>query len=222
MQLAISDFNGAAEAIDAQFASEWEEVQEVLTDMPLHIKASDQAGIQGTPIFDAVGTNGSIHQELTDRGWRDHLPIPAEYQFLGKDVDFGKGDVILEVQFSNYPFLLNNLMRSELFYKAGVDLDGIGVQLLVIVTKGKMWPASQSTLYSEQAEHQISALAEVGVVELPIRLVGLIEQVPSTVQSVWTTYHAARYSRTVVEKELPACQIDAGARATSRVRLTRV
>ena len=74
--------------------------------MPLHIKASDQAGIQGNPIFDPVGTNEYVKTALIQYNWQSNLPIPVAYSFLGKEVDFGKAGIIIEIQFSNYPYLL--------------------------------------------------------------------------------------------------------------------
>ncbi|MFM2063962.1 MAG: hypothetical protein RLZZ507_3633 [Cyanobacteriota bacterium] len=46
--------------INSLYHQEWEEINTVLSQMPLHIKASDQAGIQGNLIFDPVGTNEYI------------------------------------------------------------------------------------------------------------------------------------------------------------------
>lgn len=54
------DFNGANLAVSERYAGEWEDVKAVLRSLPLHIKASDQAGMQGEQIFDVVGTNAFI------------------------------------------------------------------------------------------------------------------------------------------------------------------
>jgi hypothetical protein len=118
--LQITDFNLADAVIDRSFAAQWRDLADVMQSMPLHLKASDQAGIQGTPIFDPVGTNEYIKAELGKRGWDSGIPIPTEYNFLGTGVDFGRQGLLVEVQFSNYPFLLNNTIRSELFYKAAL------------------------------------------------------------------------------------------------------
>lgn len=52
-----ADFNGAEAVINSNFNHEWDNISWILTEMPLHIKASVQAGRQGNPIFDPVGTN---------------------------------------------------------------------------------------------------------------------------------------------------------------------
>jgi hypothetical protein len=43
------DFNKVGTAVASHYTSEWEEIAIVLKGMPLHLKASDQAGIQGKP-----------------------------------------------------------------------------------------------------------------------------------------------------------------------------
>ena len=108
MLLQTTDFNRAETLIDVAFQQEWKTLRRVLEKMPLHLKASDQDKIQGTPIFDPVGTNEHIKSALGRLpGWRGNIPIPAEYDFLGTDVDFCRGAMLVEIQFSNYPFLLN-------------------------------------------------------------------------------------------------------------------
>jgi hypothetical protein len=105
MLLQTTDFNRAGAVIDSSFRQEWKAIQGVLENMPLHLKASDQNKIRGTPIFDPVGTNEHIKSGLLKLpGWRDNIPIPSEYDFLGTDVDFCHGAMLVEIQFSNSPF----------------------------------------------------------------------------------------------------------------------
>ena len=101
------------------------------------------------------------------------------------------------MQFSNYPFLLNNTIRSELFFKSQIPLVGHPAKLAVIITKVHMFPASNSTLYYEQAVHQLTSLAKYKVFDVPIRLVGLFVERTGINPGVWTGYSATRYSRTV-------------------------
>jgi hypothetical protein len=196
MQVRYTDYNGSDTAIAASHRAEWTELEQVLGTMPLHLKASDQAGLQGNAIFDPVGTNAHIADGLVHHQWRPGIAIPAEFAFLGTGIDFGKRGMVVEVQFSNYPFLLNNTIRSELFFRSQTVFDVEPTRLIVIVTKAGMFPSSNSTLYYEQAVRQLNALAHHGVFTVPIRLVGLFETV-GRVQATWTSYSAARYSRTV-------------------------
>lgn len=176
--------------------------------MPLYVKASFQAGIQGNAVFDPVGTNEYIKAELVKLGWKANIPIPTQYRFLGKDIDFGKAGAIIEVQFSHYAFLLNNTIRSELLFNTQLPLTGIPTQLLIIIAKSQMFPAANSTLYYEQAINQLNLLAGY-VFNVPIRVVGLFELRNANVPAKWTVYND-QTSRTILTQEERQCQIIAG------------
>ncbi|MCJ7645594.1 restriction endonuclease [bacterium] len=218
MILELYDFNNADKIINEKYPTEWEEIKEVLEGMPLHLKESDQAGIQGRPIFDPVGTNGYIKDGLQAKHWKSNIPVPKEYDFMGTDIDFGKNGFLGEAQFSNYPFLLNNILRAELFFKGGVILADSKTTCLFIVTKAHMFPASNSTLYYEQAKYQLEALSKNKVFDAPIRLVGLKENV-GEIRVIWTTYSEPRYSRTVATRAELTCNVTRGRSADSRCSL---
>ena len=221
MLLQTTDFNGVGALLRSQHSHQWSELEQVLSTMPLHLKASDQAGIQGNVIFDPVGTNGHIKEGLRALGWDLNPPIPDDYRFLGTDVDFGKTGVIAEAQFSNYPFLLNNVIRSELFVKAQVQLSGGKVDLAVIITKAHMFPASNSTLYYEQAQKQLESLALHNIFTAPIRLVGLFSDRGEDVRAVFTEY-GHRYSRDELSGGERTCRIIAPRTARGRCALRLV
>jgi len=215
MLIRYQDFNDADTVISDRYNAYWQEIAQVLSGLRLHLKASDQAGLQGTAIFDAVGTNSAIKQALVSYLWHP-VPIPEEYRFLGTGIDFGKTGAILEVQFSHYAFILNNLLRGELFFKARTALLGQATDLVVIVTKAHMFPASQGTLYYEQAVSQLAALAKFSVFTVPLRVVGLYEPEAGIVPVIWTDYHAKRQSRTVVTQQDRRCEIRRGTSPRSR------
>ncbi len=216
MLVRITNYNRADQSIAEHCAAEWAELERVLTAMPLHLKASDQAGIRGRPIFDPVGTNEHIRTQLQSLSWRYAIPIPAEFKFLGSDVDFAKGTLVVEAQFSNYPFLLNNTIRSELFYEAGMTFGSAPTKATIIIAKAGMFPASNSTLYFEQADSQLTALARNHVFRSPIRLVGLFVDRDMPIEVTWSEYRAPRYSRTVARRETRRCVVTSGRTPTSR------
>jgi hypothetical protein len=135
---------------------------------------------------------------------------------MGTDVDFGKNGVLVEAHFSNYPFLLNNILRSELFFKSGLVLADGKTSFVVIITKAHMFPASNSTLYYEQGKNQLNALSEHNVFDVPIRLVGLKERVGDRIPVIWTNYSNRRYSRTVTTRAEITCNIQRGGSDRSR------
>ena len=198
MEIRITDFNNPDAVLTKTHVNEWKQVLATIEAMPLHLKASDQQGKQGSLIFDPVGTNAYLKANLDPFGWRASK-IAAEYSFLGLDVDFAKSGVILEAQFSNYPFLLNNLIRSEMFFREKVRFDGAPTSVVVIVVKAAMYPASNSTLYYEQALNQLNGLAKFKLFTVPVRLIGLCSPLDQEIDATVMGYSAARYSRTVSE-----------------------
>lgn len=221
MQIQYTDFNENLAKFSSEWKQAWDECADTLKEMPLHLKVSDQAGRQGSAIFDPVGTNEYIKAKLKSLGWASNVPIPAEFSFLGTDVDFVKDEIITEVQFSNYPFLLNNVIRSEFFVKSGSRLSGNATAAVIIITKAHMFPASNSTLYYEQGVKQLTALAGHNVFDAPIRLVGLFEEKGSVVSGTWTTYENPRYSRTVVSRETVDTKIQPPRTVKGRCRIVR-
>lgn len=221
MQIRTTDYNDAGGVIQSTFADEWHELEVILASMKLHLKRSDQAKIRGSLIFDPVGTNEYVKSSLQQLpNWTPNYPIPRNFDFLGTDVDFVANGLLVEIQFSNYPFLLNNTVRSELFFKARTPLAGQRIQAAIIVTKAKMFPASNSTLYYEQAVKQLRELARHGVFSVPTRVVGLFEAINTTVDAVFTEYTDSRYSRTVEDRRAERYHISPGRRARSRCRIS--
>jgi hypothetical protein len=217
MRVVFADFNGFEDAAKPAVLGE---LVAVLKSVPLHVKASDQAGKVGELIFDPVGMNDAIKSGLQARDWAANIAIPKAHSQLGTDVDYGRAGLLAEGQFSNYPFFLNNLLRTNFFFKRGVEFGVLGkVQAAVIVTKGRMFPASNSTLYYEQAVGQMNFMIETGVLSVPIRLIGLTEELNTTIRAIRTTYHQPRYSRTVVTREEIACQLRPGRTADARCKV---
>lgn len=198
MEFEVVDFNGAERYYSGAGTPEWADLEEVIAKMPLHLQGSLQAGKVGSAIFDPKATNLHIKRATQERGWRS-IPVPAGLQAFGKDWDGGKRGTLGEWQFSNCPFLCNNCVRSEVVYKAGIVLPGVSpLRGLVIVTKSGLFPASNSSLYYEQARAQLDAATQVNAFTIPIRLVGLtIKSQVDQYNAVWTDY-TDRTSRTTV------------------------
>lgn len=196
-------------------------VMDVLRSLPLHVKRSDQHGKKDHLIFDPVGANAAIDTALVSLGWKPKIPIPEGSQALGTDIDFGKSGVLVEAQFSNYPFFINNVMRTNALYQAGIPLPPMGViDAAIIITKAKLFEASNSTLYAEQAFDQLKFLEKA--ISVPLRVIGLFAERCTPLDAVLTQYHAARYSRTVVEKKEVQCVVGKPGRIMERERITLI
>ena len=218
MRTRYTDFNGADAAIASMYATPWAELEGVLAAMPLHLKASEQDGIQGNATFDPVGTNDYIAQALKALNWSGKIPIPEAFGSFGTDVDFAKQGMIVEVQFSNYPFLLNNTIRSQMFVRDGIVFHGAPTGVIVIVAKSGMIPSANSSLYYEQAVNQLTALATQGVLTAPLRMVSLYEE-PGQVNATWTTY-PGRTSRTIHGRETRTVTVTQGSGMKARISAT--
>ncbi len=216
MLVEVTDYNDAGRILAEQCAAPYGQLEQKLAELPLQLKASDQAGKQGTPIFDPVGTNAWLKGELMARGFASNHPVPPAFSFLGTDLDFASDGMLVEIQFSNYPFLLNNLLRSELFFKAGTPMPDQPMRAAVIVTKAHMFDASNSTLYYEQAQNQLEALAAKGVFDVPVRLIGLSSPKNEAFTASFNEYHNPRYSRTLVSTQPRLAIARTGRTATSR------
>ena len=177
------------------------DVYDVIDKIKIHLKGSDQRGKKNTYIFDPKGTNEIIKSELIKKNWTPNLKIPDDFNPLGKDIDFFKDGIIVEVQFSNYPFLLNNVVRSELFFKNSNILNK-KIECLVIITKVKAFPSSNSTLYFEQASNQLDLLSKNNLFSIPIILIGLDCEIDKKQEIVWSEYKEARYSRKSINSKL--------------------
>ena len=135
-------------------------------------------------------------------------------------MDYGINGVLAEGQFSNYPFFLNNVFRTNFFCKKGVVFDGIGrVDASIIVTKVRALPASNSTLYYEQALDQMRFMLEAEALATPTRLIGLAVDVGTPFSAKLSTYKERRYSRTVVRRTAVRCELHKGPRSNSRCRI---
>lgn len=214
MHYEVEDFAGAGEYFSYEGSREWNDLSEILDRCSVQLQPSDQAGLGRSPIFDPKATNRELTDAAAELGW-NAIPVPEELQMFGKDWDAGKGRTLAEWQFSNYPFLWNNVIRTQGVYRSEIRLKGMrGVEALVVVTKSGRFPSSNSTLYFEQARAQLSAVMGFQAFTLPIRLVGLTLQPNATeVEAIWNTYAGSRYDRVPATREVRTFDISWNARA---------
>jgi len=191
----ITDFNNSSQYFRSHGRQEWDDISDIISNMPLYLQPSQQSGIVGNAIFDPKATNNYLTTNTHQRSWRT-IHVPPQLQMFGKHWDSGKNGTLAEWQFSNYPFLWNNIIRTEAVISSNTNLNNnVLPKGLIIVTKSGMIPSSNSTLYYEQARAQISSVISLNVFKLPIRLIGLV--IPTTlneIDAVWTKYPNS-YSR---------------------------
>lgn len=196
------DFNDAGAYFASTGAEEWSDVAEVVTALrPCFLPSQEKGRRLGSLIFDPKATNRAIKEAASDRGWRE-IRVPKELRAFGRAWDAGKGSTLAEWQFSNYPYLSNNVIRTEAAYQQQHSLEGLqAVAALLIVTRSSVFPASNSTLYYEQAIAQLEVALSLGVFDVPIRLVGLgVRPATDRLEASLSTY-AGRTSRTLLSTE---------------------
>jgi hypothetical protein len=203
VQYEVSDFAGAKEFFEGPGAQEWADIASVLKGTTLQLQPSDQAGLNHRPIFDPKATNKELTERAAALGW-NKIPVPDGLTEFGLDWDAGKRTTLAEWQFSNYPFLWNNVIRTQGVFVSGIPLAGMsGVESLIVVTKCGLFPASNSTLYYEQGLAQLQAAMSFSSFTVPIRLVGLtIPGGASEIQAMWNSYANARYDRAPSSQEI--------------------
>ena len=223
VEIKTHDFNGADVILAGDLAALWEELRVVLTDLRLHLSPSRERGKVGEPVFDPKATNKAVKDALGTRAWPTDHKIPKDWQFLGKGVDYFHSGLLGEAQFSNYPFFLNNIVRSSLLAMAKVKLEGEHtIRVVVVVVKAHMFPAAQSTLYFEQAEKQLAEFygkLPAGILDVPVRLVGLFSDFDVNVPAVWSTYAGPGARVPQTQKDV-ACVLSRGPRANSAITIT--
>lgn len=194
VDILTEDMNGAEQVLASDLRQEWDQLNQVLRDLPPHWKLSRQKGKDAILVFDPVGTNAAITQGLARFGW-NKASIPQNLKPLGKDVDFVRSGLLVESQFSHYGLFLNNLLRSEVFYKLQVRLGEKAPRALIVVTKCHLFDAAQSSLYYEQAVTQMRAIrdvqAETKIITIPTRIVGLTISPDRPHAAVVSTYATA-------------------------------
>lgn len=207
MLIHFTDFNNATNVINSSHQQSWNELEQTLLNMPLFLKSSAQTGKQGQAIFDPIANNNFLLNALSQKSWQAAYPMPAQFVFFGDNIDYAKNGTLVEVQFSNYPFLINNVTRADILYKTHTAMhNNQAVELLVIITRFNCLPASNSTLYYEQAINQLTSMVAQGMISIPIRLVGIYETTTQT-QAYWTHYTGGVSSRTISNQGMQNVQI---------------
>ncbi|MCW6037040.1 hypothetical protein K4A83_12290 [Spirulina subsalsa FACHB-351] len=74
----------------------------------------------------------------------------------------------VEQTLCSMPFLLNNIIRSEVLFKSKLALNSHSVALIVLVTKFDILPSANSSLHYTQAVEQLLVIETSNIFSLPI------------------------------------------------------
>lgn len=204
MKIEKKDYNNFPMNTDPSLVAE---IENCLTELPLFVKFSDQKGKKGNLVFSPVATNSYLEGKLHPQGW-SKIPVPKDYNALGIDIDFGKKNLLVEAQFSNYPFFANNTLRATILFNAQQPLPPMGkANSAIIITKCKLFESANSTLYYEQAIKQMDLFQQYSPINLPLRIIGLTADRGVDQNASLVTFESERYSRSVSKKEDIICRV---------------
>jgi len=138
-------FNGGKEILEAKFAVELHEVEEIIhavDSSQYRTKTSHEKTMPGKTLYSPFALNKAFKREFQMRGWDNHRVMcdyPTQYYIAGyeasalskgafRDMDFVKNRVGIEVQFGKYAFMVYNVCaKMTIFHKMDVIDAGIEI-----------------------------------------------------------------------------------------------
>lgn len=170
MRIEVHSVNGGEFFLAQNHPNEWVEFIEMIAEVPYHVQLCRQKGRETEMIFSPSMANAELKKRLVDKNWSANVPIANPSYHSGKDVDFYKNGVVLEVQFAHYGLMQADVGRMEELRTGGLALAGgfpvdCGIELVVT----NRMPRSQSVAHLGQALTRAAPLART----LPLILVGI-------------------------------------------------
>jgi len=182
----IYSFNGGREVIEAQFAVELRDVEQVIAtvDSEKHkTKTSREKTMPGRKLYSPRTLNEVFKAKFEELGWRTcrvMCEYPTQYYVGGyhsgslfsgafREMDFVKGRVGVEVQFGKYAFMVYNVCaKITIFHK----LDVIDVGIEVVPVKEFADEMSTGVSYFEQFVWDLEQRG-VSNIDIPVLVLGI-------------------------------------------------
>jgi hypothetical protein len=183
----IYSFKGAQEVIEARYAQELREVEQIIAAVDstqCRTKASREKTMPGRILYDPRALNRAFQQEFERRGWKKHkirCEYPTNYYLPGyastspqgafREMDFVKNRVGVEVQFGKYAFMVYNVCaKMTIFHK----MDVIDVGIEVVPIKRFADEMSTGVSYFEQFVWDLEHRG-VADIDIPVLVLGVVE-----------------------------------------------
>lgn len=182
----IYSFNGGREVIEAQFAAELSEVEQVIAavDSEKHkTKTSREKTMPGRKLYSPRALNRAFKAKFEELGWSTRRVVcdySTEYYMNGyrwdnlfvgafREMDFVKNRVGVEVQFGKYAFMVYNVCaKMTIFHK----LDVIDVGIEVVPVKEFADEMSTGVSYFEQFVWDLEQRG-VSDIDIPVLVLGI-------------------------------------------------
>jgi len=182
----IYSFNSGCEIIEAQFAAELYEVEQVIAAVDSEkykTKTSREKTMPGRKLYNPRALNKAFKAQFKELGWhtcRVACEYPTEYYVDGyrwdnpfsgafREMDFVKKRVGVEVQFGKYAFMVYNVCaKMTIFHK----LDVIDVGIEVVPVKEFADEMSTGVSYFEQFVWDLEQRG-VSDIDIPVLVLGI-------------------------------------------------
>lgn len=182
----IYSFNGGREVIEAQFAVELREVEQVVAVIDSEkykTKTSREKTMPGRKLYSPRALNRAFEKEFEKMGWhtqRVACEYPTQYYVGGyhlenkvsgafREIDFVKNRVGVEVQFGKYAFMVYNVCaKMTIFHK----LDVVDVGIEVVPVKEFADEMSTGVSYFEQFVWDLEQRG-VSDIDIPVLVLGI-------------------------------------------------
>jgi len=182
----VYSFNGGREIIEAQFAAELHEIEQVIAvvDSEKHkTKTSLEKTMPGRRLYSPRALNKAFKAKFEELDWhtfRIACEYPGQYYVEGyqqdnsfsgafREMDFVKNRVGVEIQFGKYAFMVYNVCaKMTIFHK----LDVIDVGIEVVPVKEFANEMSTGVSYFEQFVWDLEQRG-VSNIDIPVLVLGI-------------------------------------------------
>lgn len=176
MRYVTEEVNNALAYLQASRNAELNEILSVLDNALYQMQLCGQQGRESELIFSPSVSNTVLEDALVSLGWEAGVPLANPGYDTGKDVDFYKNGVVVEVQFAHYALCMSDISRMERLYSGGLQLQPspsgstrpvvAGVEIVVV----QQMPTSQSVAHLDLLRTRGAPVAQ----SLPLLMVGIL------------------------------------------------
>lgn len=178
MRFDLHPINDGVGVLERDKPDVWKELLDVISSSVYQVQECGEAKRVGEPIFSPSMNNAILCRKFEACHWLSGIPLLDPTPAAGKDVDFYKGGVVLEVQFSHYGLLQGDVARMQGLYSGVLSLrDGLRVDCGVVVVVNRAMPTSQSVARADQAVKRAAPLAT----SVPLAIVDVLVPEPEEI-----------------------------------------
>ena len=124
MNITTEDVNDAQNILEQNFLALYNELLNILDQCEYQMQASHQRERMGNTIFSPSITNKVLKTFFENYGWEANVPLLNPGYNTGKDVDFYKDGIVVEVQFAHYALMTSDAARLEALFNGNMRLVG--------------------------------------------------------------------------------------------------